>query len=210
MSKEKISTKEKIVAKALEMYNTHGIEYAGVRELAKELNMKGGNITYYFPTKDDLIRELTQRLSDTNEAILAQEKDTSIYNFLDMHRRIYNNQYQYRALFISLPLLLKQDHEFAKNYAERQVARKKAIYQQLKSLFLAGYFHAAQIQDVDVILHAITTNNGFWISEATVDGIIDNKELAINAYLERLAGLLHIIATDKGREDIARFRRELK
>jgi AcrR family transcriptional regulator len=209
MSKEKISTKEKIVAKALEMYNTHGIEYAGVRELAKELDMKGGNITYYFPTKNDLIRELTQRLSDTNEALLSQEKETSIYNFLDMHRSIYSNQYQYRALFISLPLLLKQDNEFARQYAERQVARKKAIYRQLKSLFLAGYFQTAKAQDLDTILHAITTTNRFWISEATVDEIIEDRVTAINTYINRLAGLLHIIATDKGKEEIKRFSSEL-
>lgn len=210
MSKEKVSTKGKIVAKALEMYNAYGIEYAGVRELAKELNMKGGNITYYFPTKNDLIRELTQQLSDANEAILSREKEISIYNFLDMHRSIYTNQYQFRALFISLPLLLKQDIEFARQYAERQVVRKKAIYRQLKSLFLAGYFQTAKAQDLDTILHAIIIVNRFWVSEATVDEIIEDKEVAINTYLQRLAGLLHIVATDKGKDEITRFRSELQ
>ncbi len=209
MSKEKVPTKEKIIAKALELYNTHGIEYAGVRELAKELNMKGGNITYYFPTKNDLIRELTHRLSEVNAALFSREKEISIYNFLDMHRAIYANQYRYRALIISLPLLLKQDQEFARTYAERQVSRKKAIYQELKSLFLAGYFQTAKAQDMDTILHAITITNRFWISEATVDETIEDGEAAINTYLQRLAGLLHIIASDKGKEDIRKFLEDL-
>lgn len=210
MSKEKISTKEKVVAKALEMYNTQGIEYVGVRELAKELNIKGGNITYYFPTKNDLIRELTERLSETNAAIFSQSAEPGIYNFLDKHRRIYYNQYEFRALFVSLPLLLKQDSEFAGRYALRQTERKKTLYNELESLFDAGYFSTTKSADLDTVLHAITTINRFWISEATVDGIIDSKEMAINAYLERLAGLLHIIATEKGRKEIARFRGELK
>ncbi len=210
MSKEKIPTKEKIVAKALEMYNEHGIEYAGVRELAKELNMKGGNITYYFPTKNDLIRELTDRLSQSNAAIFSQKTEPGIYNFLDKHRRIYYNQYEYRALFVSLPLLLKQDNEFAGRYAQRQVERKKTLYNELKALFLAGYFNTAKSADLDTVLHAITTINRFWISEATVDGLIDDKQAAVNTYLEQLAGLLHIIATDKGKDEIKRFRSELK
>ena len=49
MSKGKPNTREKILARALELYNEHGVEYVGVRELAKDLNLKGGNITYYFP-----------------------------------------------------------------------------------------------------------------------------------------------------------------
>lgn len=210
MSKERISTKEKIVAKALEMYNEHGIEYAGVRELAKELDMKGGNITYYFPTKNDLIRELTDRLSESNAAIFAHNREPGIYNFLDMHRRLYKNQYEYRALFISLPLLLKQDNEFASRYAQRQIDRKKALYDELKSLFLAGYFNTAKAADMDTILHAVTTINRFWISESTVDGLIDSGDKAINTYLQRLAGLLHIVATDKGKEEITKFVNELK
>ncbi len=210
MSKEKIPTKEKIVAKALEMYNAYGIEYAGVRELAKELDMKGGNITYYFPTKNDLIRELTDRLSQSNAAIFSQKAEPGIYNFLDKHRRIYYNQYEYRALFVSLPLMLKQDDEFATRYANRQVERKKTLYNELKALFLAGYFNTAKSADLDTVLHAITTINRFWISEATVDGLIDNRQTAVNTYLEQLAGLLHMIATEKGKEEITRFRKELK
>ena len=55
MSKSEITTEEKILAKALEMFNERGIEYVGMRELAATLNIRVSNITYYFPTKDDLV-----------------------------------------------------------------------------------------------------------------------------------------------------------
>ena len=208
MSK-KISTKEVIIEKALELYNTHGVEYVGVRELAKELNMKGGNINYYFPTKNDLLIELSERLSEGNTVLFKQDREVSIYNFLDMHRNIYANQYKYRSLFISLPLWVKHDSTLAENYKGRQQQRRKSIYDELKSLFLSGYFQTAKAQDLDAILNAITTTNRFWISEATLDEIIDDKELAINTYLLRLAGLLHIISSEKGKADIRKFLREL-
>src|SRR5690606_12252977 len=154
--------------------------------------------------------ELTERLSDANAGILSRSTETSMYNFLAMHRALYENQYQYRALFVSLPLLLKQDPEFAAKYAERQLLRKKAIYQELKSLFLGGYFLTAKAQDLDTILNAIVTLNRFWISEATVDETIDEGEAAITMALQKLAGLLHIISTDKGKEEIKKFLKELK
>jgi AcrR family transcriptional regulator len=50
-----MDTKEKIFKKALKFYNDQGIEYVGVRELAKELNISPGNLAYHFPKKEDLI-----------------------------------------------------------------------------------------------------------------------------------------------------------
>ncbi|MCB0697279.1 MAG: TetR/AcrR family transcriptional regulator [Chitinophagaceae bacterium] len=209
MSKNKIPTKELIVEKALEMYNAQGIEYVGVRELSRELNMKGGNITYYFPTKNDLVRELISRLSEGNSQLFAAEQEPGIYSFLQMNRKIYENQYRYRSLFVSLPLLLKQDPEYAERYQEIQVVRRKNIYNQLRSMFMGGYFQTGKTESLDTILDALAMNNRMWISEATLDGILDDKDTAINTYLFRQAGLLHIIASEKGKKDIVRFLREL-
>ncbi|MCB9046823.1 MAG: TetR/AcrR family transcriptional regulator [Chitinophagales bacterium] len=209
MSKNKIPTKELIVEKALEMYNAQGIEYVGVRELSRELNMKGGNITYYFPTKNDLVRELISRLSEGNSQLFESEQEPGIYSFLQMNRKIYENQYRYRSLFVSLPLLLKQDPEYAERYQEIQVVRRKNIYNQLRSMFMGGYFQTGKTESLDTILDALAMNNRMWISEATLDGILDDKDTAINTYLFRQAGLLHIIASEKGKKDIVRFLREL-
>ena len=48
MSKTLIRTDERIVSKALEMFNERGIEYVGLRELAATLKMRVGNITSTF------------------------------------------------------------------------------------------------------------------------------------------------------------------
>ena len=79
---KKNSTKEIIVQKAVEMFNEQGVEYVGVRELAKELGMKGGNITYYFPTKDDIVMEVSMRLGEENNKILQKRADLRISEFL--------------------------------------------------------------------------------------------------------------------------------
>ncbi len=58
MSKPKLNTREIILDKALKMFNERGIEYVGLRELAGVLGIRVSNITYYFPTKDDLVYQL--------------------------------------------------------------------------------------------------------------------------------------------------------
>ena len=63
---EKKSTEEKIVQTALRMFNESGIEYVGMRELAGALKMRVGNLTYYFPTKDDLVNRISLDLAEEN------------------------------------------------------------------------------------------------------------------------------------------------
>ncbi len=73
MSKTMMNTRDKILDKALEMFNERGIEYVGLRELASVLGIRVSNITYYFPTKDDLVYELSLELSKLNAAIIVEK-----------------------------------------------------------------------------------------------------------------------------------------
>lgn len=206
----KISTRETIVNRALEMYNDYGVEYVGVRELAKELGIKGGNITYYFPTKNDLLNELAERLTASNSEILERAKAPSLYGFMEMNKSLYFNQYQYRAFFLSLPLWLQQDIEFAKKYREGLIARRKSFTRELETLIGEGYLLPLSEQDLEPVLGALSATGRLWISEATIDGLIDQEEKAIYTYLRRMAGLLQFIATEQGKNDLQKFLNTLK
>ena len=80
MSKLKTETRRKIRDKALEMFNERGIEYVGLRELAAILDMRVSNITYYFPTKDDLVYEITMR---TNRWPILHEPDQFVKSLVE-------------------------------------------------------------------------------------------------------------------------------
>src|SRR6476660_9287329 len=73
MSKLKTDTRSKIRDKALEMFNERGIEYVGLRELAGILDMRVSNITYYFPTKDDLVYEISMGLNQANSQVMVAD-----------------------------------------------------------------------------------------------------------------------------------------
>lgn len=209
MSKEKESTKEKIIARALELYNEYGVEYVGVRELAKDLNLKGGNITYYFPTKFDLIRELGGRLSNGNAQIIGAHREKTMLNYLTMHQELYKNQYKYRSLVVSLPLLLKQNKGFRAQYDENQSVRKESMYNELKSLFLAGYIQGTKIEILDTILHSVIMIGRLWVIEANLDSEVIIEEEVIPVYLKRLCNILSLIASEKGQQEIEQFLQEL-
>ena len=77
----KSPTEKKIVETALKMFNESGIEYVGMRELAAALDMRIGNLTYYFPTKDDLVNRISLDLAEENNRDYRSRRKSDDENF---------------------------------------------------------------------------------------------------------------------------------
>lgn len=201
--------KQKILDRALALYNEHGVPYVGVRELAKDLQLKGGNINYYFPTKEDIVLALVQGFQRANEVILNQEREHTFYHFLDIHQKAYDNQHNYRSIIVSRPLLLKQYSKVKQVYQEVSPVTKEGLFDELKVLLMSGFIQGSKVQELDAMLECIITMNRYWLSDVSIyDNNID-KEVVIIKYLKRIAGLLYLVANEKGRADIDRFIKEL-
>ncbi|WP_299531692.1 TetR/AcrR family transcriptional regulator [Ulvibacterium sp.] len=52
------STKEKIIAMSLNLFNRSGVENITTRHIAKELGISQGNLHYHYPNKDKLLETL--------------------------------------------------------------------------------------------------------------------------------------------------------
>ena len=202
---KKNSTKEIIVQKAVEMFNEQGVEYVGVRELAKELGMKGGNITYYFPTKDDIVMEVSMRLVEENNKILQKRADLRISEFLVIFGEVFKNHYNFRGLFLIFHHLLRQNEAVRLQYAKRKVLRRDTILEQLADMEAGGYLRIPEDRERNNILNTITLISRFWISNASVEEDVGDMALTMDKYIELIAGQLRPFATAKGRKDLDRY-----
>ncbi len=83
-----MTTKQKILNKALDLFNSKGIEKVTTRHIAKSIDMSQGNLHYHYPTKDVLIKALfaqflfevqgAERLTDKGfdkEEVIGSMKD---------------------------------------------------------------------------------------------------------------------------------------
>ena len=55
-------TRNDILEAALELYNKNGIEQVTTRDIAKKIGISSGNLTYHFPTRNDIFFALMGRL----------------------------------------------------------------------------------------------------------------------------------------------------
>ncbi|MGZ3946399.1 MAG: TetR/AcrR family transcriptional regulator [Mucilaginibacter sp.] len=202
-----MSTKEKIVSRALELFNENGIEYVGMRELAADLKMRVGNVTYYFATKDDLVQEFINRLADLNSKTIGPAC-SSIFDFLSMYRRIFNNQYEYRCLLLSFVHLASRHPVFAGNYAATEVRRREALRNHITTMMKNSSLSRSLTADqVELIISHITLISRFWLSEARISYVNWTLGQTKAHYLNLLGELLIPYATDEGRKQVDEFKR---
>ena len=202
-----INTEEKIIAKALELFNERGVEYVGLRELAAILDIRVGNITYYFPTKDDLVNRLAMDLAALNRQVIAERDDLTIHAFLERYVSLFENQIRYRCLLLSFVHLMTQNKVLSTEYKKTENLRRTTIVSNLTFLQAAGYVEPKI--DIDFLVSALTLIGRFWISEATISFRHLSVREQISHYSTMPARLLLPYATPKGQTDIEQFLTEL-
>ncbi|MEZ5013922.1 MAG: TetR/AcrR family transcriptional regulator [Chitinophagales bacterium] len=200
-----IDTKEKILQRALEMFNEKAIEYVGLREIAKDLNMRVGNITYYFPTKDDLVMALIDGLRKRNEHLILYENTPGMLAFLQRLQQQYQNQLYYKCLLLSFVHIMRWNQRAAEMYRGLQDRRYNSIDKVLSLLHKNGYLNTEGMRQKDLLVNIFALHNRFWLSEAQISFSDLDDEAVMRKYLRNFALFLYPYATDKGIGDIDTF-----
>ncbi|HSB93921.1 MAG TPA: TetR/AcrR family transcriptional regulator [Flavitalea sp.] len=205
MSKLKTDTKSKIRDKALEMFNERGIEYVGLRELAAILNMRVSNITYYFPTKDDLVYEISMGLNQANSAVMVANDHMTVRLFIEMMYKVFQNHVRYRCLLLSFVHIMEQNKVIASQYKNTQSTRNKVLKENIDAMARSGYLLISDGKDAEFLVSSIALISRFWISEAAVSFRKLSDEEQIEYYLSMIKKILSPYLSAKGRRDIGQL-----
>ncbi|SKB71474.1 TetR/AcrR family transcriptional regulator [Dyadobacter psychrophilus] len=203
------ATQEKIINRALELFNQKGIEYVGMRELAADLDMRIGNLTYYFPTKNDLVYSLSQAYTESNNQIHKELPVKSLHDFLKKNVLLFENGLKYQCLMLSMVHLMEQNTLIATNYKNVMQNRASGLMNDVAVLEENKYVKFAGEDDKLLIVSSNSLQNRFWFSEAVLSGSRQNLASQMTHYLRMKAHLFRPYATKKGIDDIERFLSEL-
>ncbi len=204
-----MSTEEKILEKALEMFNEKGVEYVGMRELAATLNIRVSNVTYYFPTKDDLVNQLSLQLRLLNSSIVVTNENLTITLFLDMLNKVFQNHVKYRCLLLSFVHLMHQNKAISARYQQTEKDRNTVIRSNIRALVASDYLKVAEESDIEFLTSTLSLIIRFWISEAAVSHGRLSVQGQISHYLSMVMKLLSTFATAKGKHELEAFAKKL-
>lgn len=193
-----MKTRDKILAKAQEMFNLNGIRQVSVRSICEELAISLGNFTYYYPGKDKVIAELFHRmiseLLSVPESILVSRN--SILYVLVYHTRVFSIQNDYRFFYLNTFELLTQYPELKHaylNYKEHEKTKMEALF---TSLLANGTFK--EEVNPDTLKRMISIGqmvNNFWIIDAELHFSGNDQEKLIY-YLNLCCSLIEPLLAD--------------
>jgi len=116
-------TKQKILSKALELYNMHGISTISIRQIAQEVNISHSNLLYHFPSQQDIVLALHELLLDRAKEINSRVnmEEFSFIQLYDTTKMGFSVVYDYRFLFNDLLYICSSFPEMRKTliYVEK-------------------------------------------------------------------------------------------
>lgn len=199
--KKESPVEKKIVQTALKMFNESGIEYVGMRELAASLDMRIGNLTYYFPTKDDLVNRISLDLAEENNKTIVPVEQVTMNGFFAMLQQVLRNHIKYRCLMLSFVHIMQRNPIIAKRYGKVQSARNETWSKNIRAL-REGKYISADTKEVDFLVSTIALIARFWISEATISYKNLSEDQQLLHYTKMIARIFLPFATAKGKRDL--------
>lgn len=196
--KDKSSLERKIVDTALRLFNESGIEYVGMRELATVLDMRIGNLNYYFPTKDDLVNRISLELAEDNSKTIQPIQEITMEVFFGMIQQVFRNHIKYRCLMLSFVHIIQRNPLVAKRYNKTQSERNATWSKNIEALRAAKYI-VAEKKEIDFLVSTIALIARFWISEAVIAFKHQPEQEQMQHYTKMIARIFLPYATSKGR-----------
>jgi Transcriptional regulator len=171
--------KNKILNKALELFNTYGYESVKMRDISGALNISPGNLTYHYKKKDDIIYAIVQQQCRDHQSRKYTE-DMTFEELNDLLQANVEHQKKYFFYFNNITELPRKYPEIAKIQANI----KREFYHLLKNVFQnsvrKGYMKPEPCAGAyDDLAFAIISIIVFWTQETFLqnDFVSTPKEL---------------------------------
>lgn len=166
-----MSTKEKILGKALELFNEKGVETVTTRQIALALGISQGNLCYHFSKKEDIVYALYHQLVqsfdelyDTSEII-----DLSIHLLVQMTER--TNQYyvEYKFLMLNFVQIMRWYPKIKTHYQQLTKQRNQQTLDLFYAFQKVGLLQKeAYPHQYEQIIEQFMILNNFWLSHSEI------------------------------------------
>lgn len=207
-----MTTRQKILERALKLFNESGYVNVGVREISRSLDMSPGNLSYHFPKKDDLLFAIMKSYSKLNDQRFAQyEAQTKdLKSFLAFMETNLTWQFKHRGVILATRMVADRMMESkSEDFAKIHQTRRSSI----RSIII-GLQNTDQINlledDVDFLVNIFGLIGRFGMQEAFLYQIDRNEKEVVAHYLNLMARQLYNFATPLGKERIRDFYKDSK
>lgn len=166
-----MSKKEKILDAALKLFNTQGTDVITVRHIAAELEMSHGNLCYHYPTKDDIIYALYEKLVSELDSKIEEydHKEITFKESFESSDYAIKVFYKYRFLMLDIVSIMRSIPKIKTHY--RALMKKRNL--QFKALFeksvASGFMRKENFSgEYNTLIDLLSVIGDFWIAHGEI------------------------------------------
>lgn len=166
-----MKTRDRILDKALELMNSKGLEHVSTYDIARALDIRQSNITYYFPTKPDIVNVLAKRMvtdADNISAVVDPQhfSITSFYNMVEETMKVHE---KYRFILMNYAPVITADSELHEHYVKVLKGRPGQFEGLVAILDANGYVNGKEMLAHSKYLTLLLNMTAiYWIQEAAI------------------------------------------
>ncbi len=166
-----MKTRDRILEKALEMMNEKGQENVSTYDIARALDIRQSNITYYFPAKSNIVNALGKRMiEEVDQAAEAFEPhEFSFRHFYRLVDRVMQVHQRYRFFMLNYAPIITADQELNDHFIGVLHTRPAQQAGLITLLDANGYLRGEEIMPHnDTILYMENILAIYWVQEAAI------------------------------------------
>ena len=173
-----MNTRDKILDTALTLFNKDGTAAISTNHIAEAAGISPGNLYYHFRNKEEIIRELFERLfAATDQGFdLPKGKTPTLDDLKKYVRTIYKILWEYRFAYRELVALLRNDSELRNRFLLVRKRGFEGFHQLFNAFVSAGIVRAPEtpeaIENLAEIIWMITE---FWLNSLELSGKTVNE-----------------------------------
>lgn len=176
-----MSTREKILDIALRLFNKDGTAEVSTNHIAEACGISPGNLYYHFRNKQEIIRELFQRLYTIWDKglPLPQDRAPVLGDLKTVVETNYQIIWQYRFAYRELVALLRQDAELRQGFLAVRQRGFDGFYQLFSAFVAARVFRMPDDpQAINELQEVCWLISEFWVTNLEVNGrSVDETEM---------------------------------
>ena len=200
------TTRDTLLRRARELFNERGVEVVGPRDLARDLGLSPGNVSYYFPRKHDLVLALMADLAARNEATVGDLADaTDLGDLLVRYRTTFEAQYEFRGITRAIVALVESDAAIAERHRASAAARRAGLHRAFAAMVGRDLRRDTDHATLARLVATCSLTARFWTGEALLSFPDTPVDRVIDHYVALLAHALWGPATDEGRAALAPY-----
>jgi AcrR family transcriptional regulator len=150
-------TRDAIIQGSIELFNQQGVADVSTNHIASHLEISPGNLYYYFPNKEAIIRAIYERIRAQLETLYGSDQ-LPLLQLTAYVNVCFQIIFEYRFFFSELPMILRRDAELRADYIQLQARFKEELAGLIASLSQVGILVALNDQDSRMALA-----NSIWI-----------------------------------------------